>query len=366
MIPQYLQTMMSSGDSAATQQANLPSMFGRAPQGGWAGANFGGSLPGVDATSKAPSYDLNTPAGLNNPMLQATLKTAGAGDLQTGVKAFLGNDYTPWNSTTAHGDTSGAEGMGGDSYRTTNSYNDPSPMLNLARSTGYDLSNFHGDPGQLYGGLNDYLKDYAGISGMSSGWSGQSDPRGASRTLYKNEGGILKPVTQPQNYHQAEYGGYLAQNPLLTQSLIAGASILSGGLAAGAAGGIGGAAANGVGAGSTWASMPAWGQGAVNGAINGGINSALTGGNGLQGIFSGALTGGLGPSTSGLTNVSSLPSWANSALGGAARGGLSAALGGRNAAQGAFNGAAGGLGGSYGGAAGSMAGRSLASLLYGR
>jgi hypothetical protein len=335
-----------------------------------------GSLPGVKADSKAPSYDLNTPAGLNNPMLQATLQSGNAGGMLTGVKAFLGDAFNPVKETT----NTQLSNPTGPTYE----WQGVPQMLELARNTGYQGK--FSNPNELYQGLNEHLKDYATIKGMSSGWDGKNDPRGGATTMYRNVGGVLQPITDPQLKHIPRSGGVLRQNPLLGTALTAMAGILTGGLALGAApaagaaagsagasssGTLAGAAANGLGYGAQYASLPAWAQGAANGALQGGLNAATSGrGNGLGAMFTGALSGGLAPMAGSLSAGSSMPSWASQGLQGAARGGIGAALGGGNIGRGALGGGLSGLGGSFGnqlgGRAGSIAGRNLASLFMNR
>lgn len=282
------------------------------------GQNYGlelnGALPQANPNSPAPIYDLTTPAGLNNPMLQATLKSANAGNMATGIKAFLGNDWSPEQ----YGRTLVEDPGGGQRYESTVTGYNSDPLLNLAKGVGFNAEPYasKGDWSGLNTALDKHLQDYAGIKGLSSGWdmSGKGD-RSAAQTLYKNIDGKLTPVTMPRSYVAPRTGGYLRQDPLLAQALMWGASILTGGLAAGAgagataaagsgtgsaatgagatSGGWGSTLANAAGAGSQWAQIPAWGQQAIQGAAQGALTSSLGGGNPLTGAVTGAV-GGLG------------------------------------------------------------------------
>lgn len=212
-----------------------------------------GGLPQADRTNRvgqggAPIYDLNSTYG--QQALATTMGAGGAGSIDTGVQAFTGIDYEPVRY-----------GSGVDGYDSVQ--RDAQPLINLARGTGYggminagltdsyddylkgsrdanlkkaDASGFRlrgaysdgnapidngnfsqnqtEDLNSLYGGMNDYLKDYSYVSGMSSGWDGQNKgARSAAGTLYKTEDGVMYPVTPPSYYEAPEKGGWMKENP---------------------------------------------------------------------------------------------------------------------------------------------------------
>jgi hypothetical protein len=318
----------------------------------YGGYTLGGALPDVDPNSKAPIYDL-TPegGGYMNPIFQATLHAAGAGGItMPGVAAFLGGDYTPYKAIPGE-----SHGQGIDAWKDPDKMEyDPTELVNLAKAIGYDTSKYNLNPNaqgtttpgngltlaqgslgtsttengimQLYKDLNDQTKDYVGIKGLSAGWNMQpnGDMRGRDTVLYKNVNGKLTPVSTGGAAHDSapRTGGWIRQNPLAFQALLAAGAILTGGLAAGAAGAAGagaaeagaaggGAAATGAGSGaaatgagaaaaesgslaSMYAGLPAWGQGALQGAATGAISSGLQGGNIIKGALTGAVTGGVG------------------------------------------------------------------------
>lgn len=307
------------------QNWSLPSMFGGAPAAPnapqtapvastpqtWQFENGGLAR---DASIKAPTYDdvftnfmgqnYLTPGKTVDPVLAATMTAGGAGGAASGLGAFLrsrgNNDFNAASNQI----------NGGSQY-------DTGEMQALARNLGIDTSQFK-DPQSLQAGLDAQLQDYMLIGGMSGGWNPTGDPRQASGTIYKREGGKLVPY-QTQGYHAPEEGGWLAENrgilaplavatgglasmymaPAASAGGAAGASAAGGtGAAAGgtaaASGGIGSSVANALGLGSQWAALPAWGQGAITNAAMGGLSSGLQGGNILQGALMGGVSGGVG------------------------------------------------------------------------
>jgi hypothetical protein len=328
----------------------------------------------------APTYDLNTLAG--QMYLSGTLNMGGAGQLGTGVNAFLGNDYAP----------TGSRGNGSEGWDPTNITYNIDPLLALGDKMGYkgDTSQLRGISGggpvfnpdgtitpakQGYGnntydayqqynaGLNDYLKDYVNVSGMSP-WAGTDDPRQAASTLYRNEGNVLTPQDDPRLYHAREKGSWAQENPdaIAVASIIAGGFLGGSALAAGSAGGAGagaagaasgaggagagagtagaaagatgaagagtggiyGSIANSLGLGGWWGGLPGYAQGAITGALQGGVSSGIQGQNILKGAAMGGLSGGLGAWGGGaLSSATGLPGWASKALVSAGMGGLS-------------------------------------------
>ena len=298
--------------------------------------DFGGKLP-TATVQGAPSYNLNTDVGQG--MLGMTLGAGHAGADLTGTQAFLG----AWNP----GNDTKQDALGKYTY-------DTSTLGGLAGSLGIDTSKYNlgtdvsdTDYYKLSNDLNDQLKNYHYISGLSQGWNPNQDSRGADRTLYLDDGtGNLNPVTTPVDYHAKEAGNWFQENP----DFVMAASIIGGGIlggtalaglgATGATGaGIGGATtaastgagtaglsgsvANAIGLGSQWGALPAWGQGAITGALQGGVTSGLQGGNIGRGILMGGLSGGVGGwAGPALSSATGLPSWASNAAVSAGMGGL--------------------------------------------
>lgn len=255
----------------------------------------------------------------NDPALRATLGAAGAGDITYGTAAFGANNYAS--------------------------------MQNLANQLGFDTSGYK-TTDSLRIALDDQLKDYFMVNGLSQGWNNTGDARGANGTLYQRVDGQLRPVST-QAYTAPEKGNWIQEHP----GILAPLGVAAGGLAAmysgagaagsgaaasgtsgaattaGAAGagtgGISGSIANALGLGSQWGALPAWGQGAISNAVMGGLNSGLRGGNILEGAALGGISGGVGGGiSSGLTGAG-----VGSGLAGAAGrlgGGLAAGLAGGN------------------------------------
>jgi len=322
--------------------------------------DFGGKLP-TQAVQGAPSYDLKS--ANDQLMLGATLGAGHAGADLTGASAFLGA-YNPYKGQDEFG-----------RYRSN-----VEPLKGLAAQIGYDTSGYNLDPmaqggkdaQQLYADLNDKLKNYHYISGMSGGWQPTGDVRQAARTLYLDDGtGKLNPVTAPVGYHAKETGNWFQENQdAVMAALVLGGGFLGGtalaGMGAGAGGAAGITAAEGAGATGTaagagsgglggtlgslqgwYAGLPAWGQGALSGAAQGGISSALQGQNPLKGAGIGALTGGLGGwGGSALAGATGMPSWAARGIVSAGTGGLGAGLSGGDWKRGALAGGLGSLAGS--------------------
>lgn len=259
----------------------------------------------------------------NDPALRSTLNAAGAGDMTYGTAAFGANNY--------------------------------SSMQNLANQIGFDTSGYK-TTDSLRIALDDRLKDYFMVKGLSQGWNDTGNARGANGTLYQRQGDQLNPVST-MGYVQPDKGNWVQEHPGILAPLgvaagglaamysapAAGASggaataggASTGAAAAGTAGagagtsGISGAIANGLGLGSQWGALPAWGQGAISGATMGGAQAGIRGGNILQGALMGGLSGGVGGGiTSGLGDAG-----VNSSLAGAAGrlgGGVVAGLAGGN------------------------------------
>jgi hypothetical protein len=297
--------------------------------GGWMGPS---STQGIDAGPSTPAAarvlaeqqsqqagtrpsiwnmsNLDTPqAGIKAP----TYSADGLTQLQNGVVGYNGNDA-------ALKATLGAAGAGEFSYGSTafgaKSYND---LKNLAQQVGFDSSPYS-TTDSLRLGLDNQLKDYFSIAGLSQGWNDQGNARGANKTLYKRVNGQLIPL-QTGEYNVREKGNWIQEHPGILAPLgvaAGGLAAMYGGAGAGASGsaaggsggastgaaaagsagagtsGLSGSVANALGLGSQWGALPAWGQGAIQGAGMGGLNSGLRGGNILEGALMGGLTGGVG------------------------------------------------------------------------
>lgn len=270
----------------------------------------------------APSYDLNSPLG--QALFGMTLNAGGAGQVGHGVQAFLGNRYQPTYAKTSLSAMNG----GNDATNTGQNYNS---LFNLGSQLGYggNLEDMYkvyqnnqydpmsggapkldpntgqiiGNPGRdaqnanesfdkYYSGLQDYLKDYYSIQGLSSGWDGSSNnARSASNTLYRDDGNrVLNPVSAPQGYTAREKGNWFQENPEFMSIVSTMLPAVGGwaGLANLAGAGVSGASAAGVNAAG----------GALMGAATGGTNGAITGLAGsLGGYAGGQAAGALGGSS---------------------------------------------------------------------
>lgn len=332
------QVMQAAAAPAA--QATLPAASGHI--GEWDFSNGGlTQQQGI----KAPTYN-----GMNDPALAMTLQAGGQGMMSSGLGAFLsptGNNY--FNA--ANNDITGKA-----------RYN-MSDMQNLASGFGWDTSQYK-DPLQLQDYLDNQLKDYSTIRGLSEGWNPTGDARGANSTIYKNVNGQLVPY-QTNGFHAREVGGYIKENPGVLAPLgVAAGGLLAayaGGAGAGAAaGGASGAApaagaagataapastgwlgslANYAGLGSQFGALPGYAQAGLQGALQGSLTSAATGGNPLMGALTGGLTGGLTPGVnSALSGLGGLPGYATNAIGAGGLGALTQGISGGNPLMGALGG----------------------------
>lgn len=321
-----------TSQAASRAQTEYNSQTGPVTQSPWltqGSAATGQAQQGTGATP--PSYSAQGLGQMgngvinytgNDPALRSTLNAAGAGDMTYGSAAFGANNYAS--------------------------------MQNLANQIGFDSSGYH-TTDSLRIALDNQLKDYYMVKGLSQGWNNTGDARGANGTLYQRQGDQLNPVST-NSYVAPEKGNWVQEHP----GILAPLGVAAGGLAAmysapaagasggaatagagsGAAAGAGSAAATGagtsgitgsianaVGLGSQWGALPAWGQGAITGASMGGLNSGIRGGNILQGALLGGLSGGVGGGiSSGLSGAgmnSSLASGLGRFGGNVVAGGLS-------------------------------------------
>ena len=274
-----------------------------------------------------------------DPALAMTLNAGGAGNMQSGLSAFI--PYAGNNQFNAMG----AEGQGGSLY------ND-GDMQNLAKSMGIDVGDKTGL--DLQNALNSQLKDYVQIGGMSAGWNPTGDVRGANQTLYKRQDGQLVPIQQSSNYSAPEKGSYVSDNPWVLAPL----AVIGGGLAAtylgaGAAGAGGGITGTGGASG-----MAAYGAGAAPGAFatagtgSLGVGAGYGAGGylGAGGLAGSTAYGGLGSMGGGGSMFGSVGDWYNSlskyqqqALQGGVKSGLISGGDPRAMATGALTGGIGGL-----------------------
>lgn len=270
--------------SQATNQAGLASMYSSGARA-MNGQQF--DLPTADTGSKAPTYST---AGIGtaamDPALRATLTAGGQGTMAQGVNAFLGSSYTPYTQ----GGTSGEGGFG-------SSIDNSQQLFNLAKSIGYDTTGYTNDPAHvnmLYSNLNDKLKDYYNVNGLSSGWTGSGDPRGASSTMYIKQGDQLIPTNWGSNGYSAPTSSSINRASNMEQ-LAALSSVLPvfGGVGGILGAGTAGTLSAGAGLGLTNGLASAIGTGATNALVNAGTSYALSGGQGGMGSVLGSLGGSL-------------------------------------------------------------------------
>lgn len=310
-------------------------------------ARYGGSFSGLDSLQPvqnagqtpnrnlAPNYTLggvNTalssaytnPTGTGNwrPQTQAqvapgpvdealrqTVQSANSGGISRGASAFLGSGFQPW-----------AMELGNDGeYRpAADAAAQWGELRNLASAVGVDPTGY-GDGGKdmrtLYDLVNDATKDFYGIGGLSTGWSGTKHPRGASRTLYRDMGGgNLRPVSTPQHYMANETSGDMLRGAVQDLSMVLPAF---GGWAGILGAGTAGTLSAGSGLGLTTGLGSAIGTGAANALVNAGMG-AMTSGSGGQGFLNGLLSQGLGAGvgslTGGANNLGSMFNTANAGV----------------------------------------------------
>lgn len=330
--------------------------------------------------------------------IKAYTGAANAGGSFQGLGAFLrsGPEYV-------YGQGGDVDSAGYYDSRTTKDADELAKRLGLGPIDWGKESQFvnaGGYTGGVLAQMNDMLKDYRLISGLTQD---TNDPeRLMNEALYKNINGVWTPISGRQ-IQAPEHHGWARTGPgsdfLTAMSLVApaiggvigaggaaaagggggitgtggmsgiaayggtGGSTLSGlggtGLAGGLSGtasaiaptlgtaatgatGLAGGIANQLGVGGQFSSLPTWAQGALNGAVQGGVNSTLSGNNPLTGALTGGLTGGLGDTIKGL----GLGGTGTGALQGALTGSIGSAIGGKNPLTG---GLLGGLGGGVSG-----------------
>lgn len=214
------------------------------------------------------------------------------GRANAGIAAFLGDGYrlNNWD---------GQYGGDGQSTAPASGFN-LDPILQLGQQVGFDTSPYNFDQNNqgnrsngieaYYADLNNALKDYTSVQGLSS-WTGNSNPMAASRTMYQRQGDQLIPVTAPQEYIQQKGGAW---NNMKDTGFISALSMLMpafGGWGGIAGSGTAGTLTAGGGLGLTNGLAGTIGAGATNLAVNAGMNSLISG-SGLKG-FGANLAGGL-------------------------------------------------------------------------
>lgn len=256
--------------------------------------------------------------GSMDALLASQLKMGDRGAYSRGASAFLGSGYNPFTM-----EMGGPEGE----QRAPQNQN-LDALFDTAQQLGLDTSKYSRDTNvgirgergqndavQLYDDLNALTKDYVAVDHMTP------DGKNMERTLYRDQGGQLVPVSEPMRRSGRQDSAFF-DDSFKEMLMTIGPAVLGGFLAAPAAGagqaastaGAAGAAGSAGAAGAT-SSIP-WGQigsRALTGALQGGVTSALQGGNILQG----ALTGGLGGAVSGAGVPSGVLSIGKRVLGGA-------------------------------------------------
>lgn len=220
---------------------------------------------------------------LSDPTLQGMMAEKMYGRANAGVSAFLGDTYklNNWD---------GQYGGEGQSGQIDNSMN-IAALQQLAQQTGFNTNGYNmgqqtannqdydmSRGGQaLYADLNNYLKDYTSIQGLSS-WTGNPNPMAATKTMYKRDGnGQLVPVSAPQEYIQQKGGAW---NNMKDTGFISALSMLMpvfGGFGGIAGAGTTGTLTAGGGMGITNGLASTIGAGATNALVNAGASAALSG-----------------------------------------------------------------------------------------
>lgn len=285
--------------SAPQAQQGLGQIFGAGGMYGnllGSGGTGGGVGPGV-----APTYSANGLGGNTNaadPALAQTLLAGNAGGLLNGINAFAGGGFMPYSSETTNNPGQ---------YNVT----DNRWMLDqVADATGYqgDRNWYNGATPYSSTGLSslqDSLKNYYGIAGMSNGWDGSANPRSSAMTLYQRDPStnMLNPITAPRSYTSAENPGWAKGQGAETLTALSMMLPIFGGAGGLLGAGASGTLSAGAGLGATNALAGAIGTGATNALVNAGTQYALSGGaggtQGLLGSLGGALLGAAGNSAFG-------------------------------------------------------------------
>jgi hypothetical protein len=231
--------------------------------------------------------NLNQPltGNFNSPVdagLQSQIQSAGAGMANRGVGAFLGGGFSPYMSE--FGSRERQQGW--------------QQLRDLAAGLGFNTQGYGNTDtslNALFNDMNDATKDYWGISGLE-GWSGNSGggKDSAARTLYRDTGGQLSPVTAPRYYRNVN-----DNKALISRDAITGLSMVLpafGGWAGILGQGAGGTLSAGSGLGLTGGLTSALGTGATNALVNAGAATLSSGGDwrsGLGSLFGAGMGAGM-------------------------------------------------------------------------
>lgn len=180
---------------------DLASLFGR---------NINGWQLGQGLTN-APSFDFRQG---QNPLFNATMSNAGAGRLDNGIAAFMPKQ---WSQPMIQ--NQGIDGDGRQYGQDVASFNQSVGSLagQLGRNPNQQWYNPNGErfsqragmPKTAYQSLNNELKDIWRVSGLSQGWDGRNNERGASSTLYQANGSQWSPISQSQQYTVPKNPGWI-------------------------------------------------------------------------------------------------------------------------------------------------------------
>lgn len=224
--------------------------------------------------------------------LQQQIQTAGAGGIQRGVSAFLGG-FQPWALEN--------HGIDGGMREAADAPQQWQKLRDLAAGVGFDARPYGNDNMRLYDDLNNYTKDYYGISGLQ-GWDPSMKGAGkdaAARTLYKADAnGMLNPVSNPRYYRNVnDDKAFIGRESLTALSM---ALPMFGGWAGMLGSGTAGTLSAGQGLGLTTGLGSTIGTGAANALVNAGMG-ALTNGGGGRGFLGSLLSQGLGAGIGSMT-----------------------------------------------------------------
>lgn len=159
-----------------------------------------------------------------DPALDMTLRAGDSGGMSRGALAFLGQGFNPWARENQGIDGNGIPADQGNQLQA---------LYELAHNLGIDTRQYNqgagymgirGERGSndamaLFDEVNNRTRDYVSVGGLSQGWSGGGAGTTA-RTIYKEVGDQLLPVSRPR-YHQRQ-----TNNGLISRDAIAGMSLM--------------------------------------------------------------------------------------------------------------------------------------------
>lgn len=256
---------------------------------------MGGLATSMARAGANPWENLNQPLTGNfnspvDPALRSQIQSAGAGMANRGVQAFLGGGFQPYQRE--YGGTDAGMIAPPDAEAQWQQ------LRNLAGGLGFNTQGYGNsdqDLNALYNDMNQATKDYWGVSGLE-GWTGNkgSGTNSAARTLYKDVGGQLSPVTAPRYYRNVN-----DNKALISRDAITGLSMVMpafGGWAGILGQGAGGTLSAGSGLGLTSGVSSAIGTGATNALVNAGAATLSNGGDwrsGLGSLFGAGIGAGM-------------------------------------------------------------------------